>query len=40
MCSLDGPEVAAFRQACVDNKIWGCFSIMEANPAATRTTAG
>ena len=26
------PEVAAFRQASVDNDIWGCFSIMEANP--------
>jgi formamidase len=32
MCSMDGPEVAAFRQACIDNDIWGCFSIMEANP--------
>jgi formamidase len=32
MCSTDGPEVAAFRQACIDNAIWGCFSIMEANP--------
>jgi formamidase len=32
MCSMDGPEVAAFRQACIDNAIWGCFSIMEANP--------
>jgi formamidase len=32
MCSMDGPEVAAFRQACVDNHIWGCFSIMEHNP--------
>jgi formamidase len=32
MVSLDGPEVAAFRKACVDNRIWGCFSIMEANP--------
>ena len=32
MCRMDGPEVAAFRQACVDNAIWGCFSIMEANP--------
>ena len=29
MCSLDGPEVAAFKQACADNRIWGCFSIME-----------
>jgi formamidase len=32
MCSMDGPEVAAFKQACADNKIWGCFSIMEQNP--------
>jgi formamidase len=32
MCSMDGPEVSAFRQACIDNNIWGCFSIMEFNP--------
>src|SRR6201992_3391196 len=32
MCRLDGPEVAAFKKACIDNKIWGCFSIMEYNP--------
>ena len=32
MCRMDGPEVAAFRQACRVNRIWGCFSIMEANP--------
>ena len=32
MCTMDGPEVAALKQACVDNKIWGCFSIMELNP--------
>src|SRR4030081_3447137 len=31
MCSLDGPEVAAFKQACIANKVWGCFSIMEIN---------
>ena len=31
MCSLDGPEVGAFKQACVDNDISGCFSIMEYN---------
>src|SRR5204862_1895680 len=31
MCTLDGPEVAAFKQACTDNTIWGCFSIMESN---------
>jgi formamidase len=32
MCSMDGPEVAAFRAACRTHRIWGCFSIMEANP--------
>lgn len=32
MCSLDGPEVQAFKEACKRNKIWGCFSIMEFNP--------
>jgi formamidase len=32
MCRMDGPEVAAFREACRTHRIWGCFSIMEANP--------
>jgi len=32
MCTMDGPEVAAFRQACITHDIWGCFSIMERNP--------
>lgn len=32
MCSMDGPEVAAFKQACIEHQIWGCFSIMEYNP--------
>jgi len=40
MCSLDGPEVAAFKQACVDNKIWGCFSIMEQNDGAYPFNSG
>ncbi|MDO8772958.1 MAG: formamidase [Burkholderiaceae bacterium] len=40
MCSLDGPEVAAFKQACVDNRIWGCFSIMEANPGGNPYNSG
>lgn len=31
MVDLDGPQVQAFRQACIDNRIWGCFSIMERN---------
>src|SRR5215469_6004422 len=40
MCSLDGPEVAAFRKACVDNAIWGCFSLMEKNPAGNPYNSG
>src|ERR1700744_1516848 len=40
MCSLDGPEVAAFKQACVDNRIWGCFSIMERNPGRNPYNSG
>src|ERR1700676_2309966 len=40
MCALDGPEVAAFRQACVDNKICGCFSIMEYNPNGNPYNSG
>src|SRR5687768_534623 len=40
MCSLDGPEVAAFKSACVEHKIWGCFSIMEANPGGNPYNSG
>jgi formamidase len=40
MVSMDGPEVAAFRQACVANRIWGCFSIMEANPRGNPFNSG
>jgi formamidase len=40
MCRLDGPEVAAFKQACIDNKIWGCFSIMEFNPQGNPYNSG
>ena len=35
MCRMDGPEVAAFARACVENRIWGCFSIMEFNPTTS-----
>lgn len=31
MCTLEGTEVDAFKQACCEHKIWGCFSIMEMN---------
>ncbi|WP_417308095.1 formamidase [Devosia sp.] len=40
MCDLDGPEVAAFKQACRDNAIWGCFSIMERNPGGNPYNSG
>lgn len=40
MCSMDGPEVAAFRHACIDNAIWGCFSIMEHNPGGNPYNVG
>ena len=40
MCSLDGPEVAAFKSACADNRIWGCFSIMEFNPGGNPFNSG
>ena len=40
MCRLDGPEVAAFKQACINNRIWGCFSIMEFNPHGNPYNSG
>lgn len=40
MCRLDGPEVAAFRQACIDHRVWGCFSIMEFNPRGNPFNSG
>lgn len=40
MCSLDGPEVAAFKQACIEHNIWGCFSIMELNPHGNPYNSG
>lgn len=40
MCRMDGPEVAAFREACRTHRIWGCFSIMEANPEGAPFNVG
>lgn len=40
ICRMDGPEVAAFREACRDNRIWGCFSIMEYNPGGNPWNTG
>jgi formamidase len=40
MCSIDGPEVQAFQGACIECKIWGCFSIMEYNPNGNPYNSG
>jgi formamidase len=40
MCRLDGPEVAAFKKACIEHEIWGCFSIMEFNPDGNPYNSG
>lgn len=40
MCRMDGPEVAAFKAACKQNRIWGCFSIMEYNPGGMPYNSG
>jgi formamidase len=40
LCALDGPEVGAFREACRTQRIWGCFSIMEQNPAGNPYNSG
>ena len=40
MSRLDGPEVASFTEACAENRIWGCFSIMEYNPEGNPYNSG
>jgi len=40
MCRCDGPEAAAFAKACRDNRVWGCFSIMEFNPGGMPYNVG
>jgi len=40
MLTLDGPEVAAFKAACIQHRIWGCFSIMEKNPGGNPYNTG
>ncbi|KAH9845890.1 Carbon-nitrogen hydrolase [Teratosphaeria destructans] len=40
MCRLDGPEVAAFKAACIQHHIWGCFSIMEENDLGASWNTG
>lgn len=40
MCTVDGPEVAAFKQVCKEEKIWGIFSIMEKNELGNPWNSG
>ena len=40
MVTLDGPEVAAFKAACVQHRVWGCFSIMEKTPHGSPYNTG
>ena len=40
MCNLEGPEVSALADACRDQRIWGCFSIMERNPDGNPYNSG
>ena len=40
MCGMDGPEVAAFKAACREHRIWGCFSLMEFNPQGNPWNTG
>jgi formamidase len=40
MCDLDGPEVSALADACKEQRIWGCFSIMERNPDGNPYNSG
>ncbi|MRH87922.1 formamidase [Nocardia sp. SYP-A9097] len=40
MLDMDGPEVERLRAACADAGRWGCFSIMERNPAGAPFNSG
>jgi formamidase len=40
MCPREGPEIAAFCGTCREQRIWGCFSIMESNPAGNPYNSG
>ena len=40
LCSLDGPEIKLLRRACAENRVWGCFSLMERNPGGNPWNSG
>ena len=40
MCRMDGPEVAAFKAACIEHRLWACLSLMEFNPNGNPYNSG
>lgn len=40
MLDIDGPEVDRLRAACASSGRWGCFSVMEHNPAGAPFNSG
>ncbi|KAF2122078.1 formamidase [Lophiotrema nucula] len=40
MCTLDGPEIAAFKKVCKEQSVWGVFSIMEKNELGNPWNSG
>jgi formamidase len=40
MCDIEGPQVEALRATCQQAGVWGCFSIMERNPAGNPFNTG
>ena len=40
MCRMDGPEVAAFKAACIEHRLWACLSLMELNPNGNPYNSG
>ncbi|AZZ83292.1 MULTISPECIES: formamidase [Gordonia] len=40
LCDRDGPEMSLLADACREAGVWGCFSIMERNPAGAPWNSG
>ena len=40
LLDVDGPHIDRLRQACADSSVWGCFSLMERNPAGAPYNSG
>ena len=40
MCRMDGPEVASFKAACIEHRLWACLSLMDFNPNGNPYNSG